>query len=165
MLHSAFCYHCISFALLTYLGFLYMAVNMVLDSLHNLLEIFSFRHPCEDQTVPDTSCCDQKLANVYRHLCHYIHFISTFCQILSTGNFFSNKAFSPVAFLFEPTLYPLGSIIICGVTDRELTYGITVFTEDGEKVGQSTKAAQKAITQVVISRVVMASPGMSKTFI
>lgn len=43
---------------------------------------------------------------------------------------------------------------------RELTHGIPVFTEDGERVGQSTKAAQKAITQVVISRVVMASPGM-----
>lgn len=43
---------------------------------------------------------------------------------------------------------------------RELTYGIPVFTSDGERVGQSTKAAEKAITQVVISRVVMATPGM-----
>lgn len=43
---------------------------------------------------------------------------------------------------------------------RELTYGIPVFTEDGERVGQSTKAAQKAIFQVVVSRVVMAMPGM-----
>lgn len=43
---------------------------------------------------------------------------------------------------------------------RELTYGIPVFTEDGERVGQSTKAARKAIFQVVVSRVVMAMPGM-----
>lgn len=43
---------------------------------------------------------------------------------------------------------------------RELTYGIPIFTDDGERLGQSTKAAQKAITQVVISRVIMATPGM-----
>lgn len=43
---------------------------------------------------------------------------------------------------------------------RELSYGIPVFTEDGERVGQSTKAAQRAISQVVVSRVFMATPGM-----
>ena len=45
---------------------------------------------------------------------------------------------------------------------RELTYGIPVFTDDGERVGMSTKAAKKAITQVVVSRVFMATPGMRK---
>jgi len=43
---------------------------------------------------------------------------------------------------------------------REVTHGIPVFTADGERVGQSTKAAQKAISQVVVSRVIMATPGM-----
>jgi len=41
-------------------------------------------------------------------------------------------------------------------------YGIPVFTEDGERIGMSTRAATKAITQVVVSRVFMATPGMSK---
>jgi len=43
---------------------------------------------------------------------------------------------------------------------REVTHGIPVFTADGERVGQSTKAAQKAISLVVVSRVIMATPGM-----
>jgi sideroflexin-1/3 len=46
--------------------------------------------------------------------------------------------------------------------DRELTHGIPIFTADGERVGQSAKAAQKAISLVVISRVIMATPGMRK---
>lgn len=43
---------------------------------------------------------------------------------------------------------------------RELSQGIPVFTEDGTRVGDSTAAAKKAIGQVVISRIVMACPGM-----
>ncbi len=45
---------------------------------------------------------------------------------------------------------------------RELSHGIPVFTEDGERVGESVTAAKKGITQVVISRIVMAAPGMGK---
>lgn len=45
---------------------------------------------------------------------------------------------------------------------RELVHGIPVFTEDGERVGQSKRAAVKAIAQVVVSRVFMATPGMCK---
>jgi len=41
-------------------------------------------------------------------------------------------------------------------------YGIPVFTDDGERIGQSTSAARKAIAQVVMSRVSMATPGMCK---
>lgn len=42
----------------------------------------------------------------------------------------------------------------------ELIKGIPVFTEDGERVGKSRKAAKKAIIQVVFSRIGMAVPGM-----
>ena len=45
---------------------------------------------------------------------------------------------------------------------REVMHGIPVFTEDGERVGLSKRAAVKAIAQVVVSRVSMATPGMCK---
>lgn len=37
-----------------------------------------------------------------------------------------------------------------------------VFDKNGNPVGKSKKAAVKGITQVVISRVAMAAPGMSE---
>ncbi|KAK6301500.1 hypothetical protein J4Q44_G00275530 [Coregonus suidteri] len=43
---------------------------------------------------------------------------------------------------------------------RELLNGIAVTDENGNKLGHSKKAAVKGITQVVISRVTMAAPGM-----
>ena len=43
---------------------------------------------------------------------------------------------------------------------RELTVGIPVFNVDGERVGESRRAAVSAISQVVVSRILMASPGM-----
>ncbi|XP_062522779.1 sideroflexin-1-like [Corticium candelabrum] len=43
---------------------------------------------------------------------------------------------------------------------RELESGINVFDEDGNELGKSKIAARKAITQVVVSRVGMATPGM-----
>uniref|UniRef100_A0A4W4EJZ4 Sidoreflexin n=1 Tax=Electrophorus electricus TaxID=8005 RepID=A0A4W4EJZ4_ELEEL len=45
---------------------------------------------------------------------------------------------------------------------QEVLNGIAVTDENGNKLGHSTKAAVKGITQVVISRVTMAAPGMSK---
>eukprot|EP00057_Strongylocentrotus_purpuratus_P019803 XP_011674277.1 PREDICTED: sideroflexin-1 [Strongylocentrotus purpuratus] len=42
----------------------------------------------------------------------------------------------------------------------ELANGIPVFDENGHRVGNSKKAAKSAITQVVISRIFMAMPGM-----
>ncbi|XP_064630892.1 sideroflexin-1-like [Lineus longissimus] len=48
---------------------------------------------------------------------------------------------------------------------RELNDGIPVFGEDGNLVGESKKAAQKAIREVLISRNVMAAPGMLLTAI
>ncbi len=44
----------------------------------------------------------------------------------------------------------------------ELANGIPVFTEDGEVVGSSVKAAQSGIAQVVVSRIFMAMPGMGE---
>jgi len=46
--------------------------------------------------------------------------------------------------------------------NRELTDGITIFDENGNRLGESTTAAKSAIAQVVFSRVMMATPGMSE---
>ncbi|XP_028990153.1 sideroflexin-2 [Betta splendens] len=43
---------------------------------------------------------------------------------------------------------------------QEILNGIAVTDEDGNKLGHSRKAAVKGITQVVVSRVTMAAPGM-----
>ncbi|XP_020628078.1 sideroflexin-2-like [Orbicella faveolata] len=43
---------------------------------------------------------------------------------------------------------------------REIIDGIVVFDENNNPVGKSKKAAAKGITQVVISRITMAAPGM-----
>jgi tricarboxylate carrier len=42
----------------------------------------------------------------------------------------------------------------------EIQHGIQLVDKNGEKVGQSPKAAKKAIAQVVMSRVFMATPGI-----
>ncbi|KTF96917.1 hypothetical protein cypCar_00008633 [Cyprinus carpio] len=44
---------------------------------------------------------------------------------------------------------------------RELKHGIPVTDENDNRLGESSKAAQQAITQVVVSRILMASPGMA----
>ncbi|XP_064419031.1 sideroflexin-3 isoform X1 [Latimeria chalumnae] len=44
---------------------------------------------------------------------------------------------------------------------RELQYGIPVTDAEGERLGDSCKAAQQAIVQVVISRICMAAPAMA----
>lgn len=45
---------------------------------------------------------------------------------------------------------------------RELFSGIPIFDQNGIRLGESTMAAKSAITQVVVSRILMATPGMSK---
>lgn len=49
-------------------------------------------------------------------------------------------------------------ILVC----RELQYGIPITDENDNRLGESTKAAQQAISQVVVSRILMASPGMGR---
>ncbi|XP_068439130.1 sideroflexin-2 [Clinocottus analis] len=43
---------------------------------------------------------------------------------------------------------------------QEILNGISVTDENGNKLGHSTRAAVKGITQVVVSRITMAAPGM-----
>ena len=45
---------------------------------------------------------------------------------------------------------------------KEIKEGIEVSDKDGNKIGQSKVAAKKAIREVVMSRIAMASPGMSE---
>ncbi|KAL0973741.1 hypothetical protein UPYG_G00210330 [Umbra pygmaea] len=44
---------------------------------------------------------------------------------------------------------------------RELKHGIPITDENDNRLGESTNAAQQAISQVVVSRILMASPGMA----
>lgn len=48
------------------------------------------------------------------------------------------------------------------ILSRELISGIPVFDENGNRVGESKRAAASAISQVVVSRILMATPGMRK---
>uniref|UniRef100_A0A8C9WB02 Sidoreflexin n=1 Tax=Scleropages formosus TaxID=113540 RepID=A0A8C9WB02_SCLFO len=43
---------------------------------------------------------------------------------------------------------------------RELKYGIPITDDNDNRLGESKHAAQQAITQVVVSRILMAAPGM-----
>ncbi|XP_028353499.1 sideroflexin-1 isoform X4 [Physeter macrocephalus] len=45
---------------------------------------------------------------------------------------------------------------------RELKVGIPVTDENGNRLGESANAAKQAITQVVVSRILMAAPGMDE---
>uniref|UniRef100_A0A673JDR5 Sidoreflexin n=1 Tax=Sinocyclocheilus rhinocerous TaxID=307959 RepID=A0A673JDR5_9TELE len=48
---------------------------------------------------------------------------------------------------------------------RELKYGIPVTDAEGKRLGESSKAAQQAIVQVVVSRIGMAVPAMEDVFL
>lgn len=45
---------------------------------------------------------------------------------------------------------------------RELKAGIPVTNDKGNRLGESVIAAQQAISQVIISRILMAAPGMGQ---
>lgn len=51
------------------------------------------------------------------------------------------------------------------IENRELREGISVFDENNNSVGNSKRAAKLAISQVVVSRIGMAVPGMSEYWI
>ncbi|XP_063784120.1 sideroflexin-1 isoform X2 [Pseudophryne corroboree] len=44
---------------------------------------------------------------------------------------------------------------------RELKHGIPITDENGNRIGESANAAKQAISQVVVSRILMAAPGMA----
>ncbi|XP_064819701.1 sideroflexin-1-like, partial [Oncorhynchus masou masou] len=47
------------------------------------------------------------------------------------------------------------------MSKRELKHGIPITDENDNRLGESTTAAKQAISQVVVSRILMASPGMA----
>ncbi|XP_067934430.1 sideroflexin-1-like isoform X1 [Watersipora subatra] len=70
--------------------------------------------------------------------------------------------FPPIIGRFVPfaAVAAANSINLPMMRSNELVNGIPVLTADGEALGESRKAAQSAITQVVVSRILMAVPGM-----
>ncbi|CAG5118338.1 unnamed protein product [Candidula unifasciata] len=72
------------------------------------------------------------------------------------------KKFPPIVGRFVPfaAVAAANCINIPCMRSRELMHGIPIFDENGNRVGESTRAASKAISQVVISRIIMAMPGM-----
>lgn len=74
-------------------------------------------------------------------------------MIISDICFFSPRCFNGFYQLF----YFLPS--------RELKYGIPVFDENENRLGESANAAKQAIVQVVVSRIGMAVPAMGNFII
>ncbi|KAL5021109.1 hypothetical protein ScPMuIL_000264 [Solemya velum] len=72
------------------------------------------------------------------------------------------KKFPPLIGRFVPfaAVAAANCINIPCMRSREITNGIPVFDENGNKLGESKMAAKKAISQVVMSRIMMATPGM-----
>lgn len=72
------------------------------------------------------------------------------------------KRFPPIVGRFVPfvAVAAANCINIPCMRSSELTEGLTVLDEDDNVLGKSPAAARTAITQVVMSRVFMASPGM-----
>jgi tricarboxylate carrier len=72
------------------------------------------------------------------------------------------KNMSPLIGRFVPFLAVAAAncVNLPFMRSSEIQEGIQLMDEKGDKVGQSTSAAKTAITQVVISRIFMATPGM-----
>ncbi|XP_053573118.1 LOW QUALITY PROTEIN: sideroflexin-1-like [Bombina bombina] len=73
------------------------------------------------------------------------------------------KRVSPLIGRFVPfaAVAAANCINIPLMRQRELKYGIQSLTKTENKIGESPNAAKQAITQVVISRILMAAPGMA----
>ncbi|KAI3351829.1 hypothetical protein L3Q82_020664, partial [Scortum barcoo] len=73
------------------------------------------------------------------------------------------KHISPLIGRFVPfaAVAAANCINIPLMRQRELQHGIPITDENDNRLGESTKAAQQAISQVVVSRILMASPGMA----
>ncbi|GFR98372.1 sideroflexin [Elysia marginata] len=72
------------------------------------------------------------------------------------------KKMPPIVGRFVPfaAVAAANCINIPCMRSKELLSGIPVFDADGNRVGESTRAATSAISQVVVSRIIMAMPGM-----
>uniref|UniRef100_A0AAQ4P209 Sideroflexin-1 n=1 Tax=Gasterosteus aculeatus aculeatus TaxID=481459 RepID=A0AAQ4P209_GASAC len=73
------------------------------------------------------------------------------------------KHISPLIGRFVPfaAVAAANCINIPLMRQRELQHGIPITDENDNRLGESTNAAQQAISQVVVSRILMASPGMA----
>ncbi|XP_071946954.1 sideroflexin-2-like [Antedon mediterranea] len=78
-----------------------------------------------------------------------------------TLNSFTKKA-PPIVGRYVPfaAVAAANCVNIPMMRQKELINGIEVYDENGKELGKSKKAAQKGISQVVISRITMAAPGM-----
>lgn len=72
------------------------------------------------------------------------------------------KRFPPIVARFVPFIAVAAAncINIPMMRSRELLEGIPVYDADGNRIGESRKAAEKAIALVLVSRICMAAPGM-----
>lgn len=72
------------------------------------------------------------------------------------------KRFPPVVGRMVPfvAVAAANCINIPCMRSREVLHGVPIFDDNGNKLGESKVAARSAITQVVFSRIMMATPGM-----
>lgn len=72
------------------------------------------------------------------------------------------KKFPPIIARFVPftAVAAANCINIPCMRSRELMHGIPVFDVNGNRIGESKRAATSAIVQVLFSRILMATPGM-----
>ncbi|XP_047129252.1 sideroflexin-1 isoform X1 [Hydra vulgaris] len=73
------------------------------------------------------------------------------------------KRFPPIVGRFVPfaAVAAANCVNIPLMRQRELMHGIPVFDENGNRLGESKIAAQNAVQMTVVSRIIMALPGMT----